>query len=111
MTDYKRGTYAAAGIIALLVVLCVLASLPGCLTPAKLTSMSQRADALSQGAKTKVCAEAAAKAAESIVAALEAMSAPAAMKEAEVACLECVKKTDCAEDQECIGGHCQKRRK
>jgi len=30
MTDYKRGTYAAAGIIALLVALCVLASLSGC---------------------------------------------------------------------------------
>ena len=43
MTDYKRGTYAAAGIIALLVVLCVLASLPGCLTPAKLAEMAQRA--------------------------------------------------------------------
>ena len=36
MTDYKRGTYAAAGIIALLVALCALASLSGCLTASKI---------------------------------------------------------------------------
>ena len=30
MTDYKRGTYAAAGIIALLVARCALASLWNC---------------------------------------------------------------------------------
>lgn len=111
MTRTQAGRSAPLVWFVALWILAAVVCLPGCLTPAKLTSMSQRADALSQGAKTKVCAEAAAKAAESIVAALEAMSAPAAMKEAEVACLECVKKTDCAEDQECIGGHCQKRRK
>ena len=36
MTDHQRGTYAAAGIIAPLVVLCALASLSGCLTAAKI---------------------------------------------------------------------------
>ena len=36
MTDHQRGTYAAAGIIALLVALCVLASLSGCLTARKI---------------------------------------------------------------------------
>lgn len=30
MTDHQRGTYAAAGIIALLVVLCVLAAMAHC---------------------------------------------------------------------------------
>ena len=62
MTDHQRGTYAAAGIIALLVALCVLASLSGCLTPAKLAEMAQRADTLSKGAKTDECADAAANA-------------------------------------------------
>ena len=36
MTDHQRGTYAAAGIIALLVVLCALASLSGCLAATKI---------------------------------------------------------------------------
>ena len=36
MTDHQRGTYAAAGIIAPLVVLCALASLSGCLTATKI---------------------------------------------------------------------------
>lgn len=104
---HRRFHYIRFGLMLLLVVV----SLSGCLTPAKLTSMSQRADVLSQGAKTQACAQAAAKAAEAVVAALEAMSAPAAMKAAEVACLECVKDKDCADDQECVSGHCQKRKK
>ena len=36
MTDHQRGTYAAAGIIALLVALCAVASLSGCLTASKI---------------------------------------------------------------------------
>ena len=122
MTSYKRGTYAAAGIIALLVVLCVLASLPGCLTPAKLAAMSQRAEVLSKEAKTQDCADAAANAASAVVVALEDMtratkmsdpvrSPKPALRVAEVACLECVRDKDCPDDKECVGGHCRKRRK
>ena len=120
--EYKRGLRAAAGIIALLVALCVLASLSGCLTPAALASMSQRADELSRGAKTQDCADAAANAASDIVRALEDMtratrlsdpmrSPKPALRLAEVACLECVRDKDCSADEECVGGHCQKRRK
>ena len=36
MTDYRNGVRAAVGIIAVLCGLCVLASLPGCLTATKL---------------------------------------------------------------------------
>ena len=36
MTDYQKGVRAAVGILAGLCVLCVLASLPGCLTATKL---------------------------------------------------------------------------
>jgi outer membrane murein-binding lipoprotein Lpp len=96
--------------------------LSGCLTPAKLAEMAQRADTLSRGAKTDECADAAANAASAVVVALEDMtratrlsdpmqSPKSALRLAEVACLECVKDTDCAADQECVGGHCQKRRK
>jgi len=122
MTDHQRGTYAAAGIIALLVALCVLASLSGCLTPAKLAEMAQRADTLSKGAKTDECADAAANAASAVVVALNDMTSATkmsdpvrspkpALRAAEVACLECVKDTDCAAGEECTGGHCQKRRR
>ena len=45
-----------------LAALLVLASLSGCLTPAKLAEMAQRADTLSKGAKTDECADAAANA-------------------------------------------------
>jgi len=102
------------------IILCLLLS--GCLTPAKLASMSQRAEVLSKEAKTDECADAAANAARAVVVALEDMtratrisdpvrSPKSALRLAEVACLECVKDTDCAADQECVGGHCQKRRK
>ena len=105
-----------------LVSLVLAVLLSGCLTPAKLTSMSQRADVLSQGAKTKACADAAANAASAVVVALEDMTRATKMSDpvrspardlrlAEVACLECVKDTDCATGEECVGGHCQKRRK
>ena len=109
-----------------LAVLCALAALclflSGCLTPAKLTAMAQRAETLSTGAKNQACAEAAAKAAEAVVVALNDMtratkmsdpvrSPKPALRVAEVACLECVKDTDCAAGEECTGGHCQKRRR
>ena len=107
---------------ALLVALCALASLSGCLTPAALAEMSQRADVLSKGAKTQECAKAAANAAEAVVVALNDMIRATKMSDpvrspardlrlAEVACLECVKDKDCAADEECNGGHCQKRRR
>ena len=122
MTDHQRGTYAAAGIIALLVVLCVLASLSGCLTPAALASMSQRADELSRGAKTQDCADAAANAASAVVVALGDMtratrmsdpvrSPKPALRVAEAACIECVHNRDCPDGQDCVSGHCQKRRR
>ena len=102
--------------------LLLLASLSGCLTPAKLAEMAQRADTLSRGAKTDECADAAANAASDIVRALEDMtratrlsdpmrSPKPALRLAEVACLECVRDKDCSADEECVGGHCQKRRK
>ena len=120
--EYKRGLRAAAGIIALLVALCVLASLSGCLTPAKLAEMAQRADTLSRGAKTDECADAAANAASDIVRALEDMtratrlsdpmrSPKPALRLAEVACIECVHNRDCPDGQDCVSGHCQKRRR
>ena len=123
MTDYRNGVRAAAGILLGLVVLCALASLSGCLTPAKLAEMAQRADTLSRGAKTDECADAAANAAEAVVVALNDMIRATKMSDpvrspardlrlAEVACLECVKDKDCAAaDEECNGGHCQKRRR
>ena len=122
MTDYRNGVRAAAAILLGLVVLCALASLSGCLTPAKLAEMAQRADTLSRGAKTDECADAAANAASAVVVALEDMtratkmsdpvrSPKPALRVAEVACLECVRDKDCPDDKECVGGHCRKRRK
>jgi hypothetical protein len=57
-----------------LAALLVLASLSGCLTPAKLAEMAQRADTLSKGAKTDECADAAANAASAVVVALGDMT-------------------------------------
>ena len=74
MTDYQKGVRAAVLIIAGLCWLCVLASLSGCLTPAKLAEMAQRADTLSRGAKTDECADAAANAASAVVVALGDMT-------------------------------------
>ena len=105
-----------------LAALLVLASLSGCLTPAALAEMAQRAEVLSKEAKTQDCADAAANAASAVVVALEDMTRATKMSDpvrspardlrlAEVACLECVKDKDCAADEECNGGHCQKRRR
>ena len=120
--EYRLGVRAAVLIIAALCLLCGLASLSGCLTPAKLAEMAQRADTLSRGAKTDECADAAANAASAVVVALEDMtratkmsdpvrSPKPALRVAEVACLECVRDKDCPDDKECVGGHCRKRRK
>jgi len=51
MTDYRNGVRAAAAILLGLVVLCALASLPGCATPAKLKAEALRMDALGQAAE------------------------------------------------------------
>ena len=120
--DYQKGVRAAAAILLGLVALCALVSLSGCLTPAALAEMAQRAEVLSKGAKTQDCADAAANAAEAVVVALGDMtratrmsdpvrSPKSALRLAEVACLECVRDKDCAADEECVGGHCQKRRR
>ena len=105
-----------------LAALLVLASLSGCLTPAALAEMAQRAEVLSKEAKTQDCADAAANAASAVVVALKDMTSATRMSDpvrspkpalrvAEVACLECVRDKDCSADEECVGGHCQKRRK
>jgi len=107
---------------ALLVALCALASLSGCLTPAALAEMAQRAEVLSKEAKTQDCADAAANAASAVMLALEDMIAATkmshpvrspkpALRLAEVACIECVHNRDCPDGQDCVSGHCQKRRK
>ena len=122
MQEDRLGARTAVLIIAGLCGLCVLASLSGCLTPAKLAEMAQRADTLSKGAKTDECADAAASAASAVVVALGDMtratkmsdpvrSPKPALRVAEVACLECVRDKDCSADEECVGGHCQKRRR
>ena len=49
--DYRNGVRAAAAILLGLVVLCALASLPGCATPAKLKAEALRMDALGQAAE------------------------------------------------------------
>jgi len=51
MTDYRNGVRAAAGIIALIMGLCAVASLSGCATPAKLKAEALRMDALGQAAE------------------------------------------------------------
>lgn len=105
-----------------LAALLVLASLSGCLTPAALAEMAQRAEVLSKEAKTQDCADAAANAASAVMLALEDMIAATkmshpvrspkpALRVAEVACLECVRDKDCPDDKECVGGHCRKRRR
>ena len=120
--DYQKGVRAAAAILLGLVALCALVSLSGCLTPAALAEMAQRAEVLSKGAKTQDCADAAANAASAVVVALGDMiaatkmsdpvrSPKSALRVAEVACLECVRDKDCSADEECVGGHCQKRRR
>ena len=60
--DYQKGVRAAAAILLGLVALCALVSLSGCLTPAALAEMAQRAEVLSKEAKTQDCADAAANA-------------------------------------------------
>ena len=106
----------------LLALAALCAFLSGCLTPAALAEMAQRAEVLSQGAKNQECADAAANAASAVVVALEDMTSATKMSDpvrspkpalrmAEVACIECVYNRDCPADQECVGGHCRKRRK
>ena len=99
MTDHQRETYDAsvraegrsevrARIGRIIFVLWfvslwlfALASLSGCLTPAKLAEMAQRADTLSRGAKTDECADAAANAASAVVVALGDMIAATKMSD------------------------------
>ena len=118
--ERRLARWQGLAVLCALVALCVFLS--GCLTPAKLAEMAQRADTLSKGAKTDECADAAANAASAVVVALGDMiaatkmsdpvrSPKSALRLAEVACLECVRDKDCATDEECVGGHCQKRRK
>ena len=78
---YDGALWAPRETPALLVALCVLASLSGCLTPAKLAEMAQRADTLSRGAKTDECADAAANAASAVVVALGDMIAATKMSD------------------------------
>ena len=119
---YDGALWAPRETPALLVALCVLASLSGCLTPAKLAEMAQRAEVLSKGAKTQDCADAAANAASAVVVALGDMIAATKMSDpvrspkpalrlAEAACIECVHNRDCPDGQDCVSGHCQKRRR
>ena len=118
--ERRLARWQGLAVLCALVALCVFLS--GCLTPAKLAEMAQRAEVLSKGAKTQDCADAAANAASAVVVALGDMiaatkmsdpvrSPKSALRLAEVACLECVRDKDCATDEECVGGHCQKRRK
>lgn len=75
MTDYQKGVRATFAILTWLCALCVLASLSGCLTPAKLVTHSDRMEALSAAATSQRCAEAAYEAQREILALLESQSA------------------------------------
>jgi hypothetical protein len=72
--DYRNGVRAAAAILLGLVVLCALASLPGCVTPAKLVTHSDRMEVLSAAATSPRCAEAAYEAQRAILALLESQA-------------------------------------
>lgn len=86
MTDHQRGTYAAAGIIALLVALCVLASLSGCLTAPNLFKWQMAVYGWATAAKdaSAGCVDAATKASAYMVKANERLQTARAATDLEL---------------------------
>ena len=77
MTDYRNGVRAAAGILLGLVLLCAIASLSGCATPAKLKAEALRMDALGQAAERacgSACSQRQILCAKAVASALRAIS-------------------------------------
>lgn len=75
--EYRLGVRAAAGIIALIMGLCAVASLSGCATPAKLKAEALRMDALGQAAERacgSACSQRQILCAKAVASALRAIS-------------------------------------